>query len=297
MQNAALMQVHSSDSVDEYAAAAYRFLAEDPCGRNVLLSIIESVRSGAGSYSAPPSFWWVTGDSGDIVGAASWTPPYALLVSDMPPDAARAVAVPMVERAGALHLQPHGVNGPEVSAREVAAAWIAATGDIIERERLILLNELVRLIEVPVPPGDRRSASVADVPMLGEWLKAFGAEVDQIVGADPAAFALRIVQAGGYDLWVDGGDPVCVVGHRVAARVLRVGPVYTPPEHRNRGYGRRLTYEVTALAMARPDVDRAMLFTDAANPVSNSIYRQAGYEPRERHTEIEFAQRALASGH
>jgi predicted GNAT family acetyltransferase len=49
--------------------------------------------------------------------------------------------------------------------------------------------------------------------------------------------------------------------------------------------------------MARPDVNRAMLFTDAANPVSNSIYRQAGYEPRERHTEIEFAQRALASGH
>jgi predicted GNAT family acetyltransferase len=67
--------------------------------------------------------------------------------------------------------------------------------------------------------------------------------------------------------------------------------------HRNRGYGRRLTYEVTAVAMARPDVDRAMLFTDAANPVSNSIYRQAGYEARERHTEIEFAQRALASGH
>jgi predicted GNAT family acetyltransferase len=294
VHNPALMQVHSSDSVDEYSAAAYGFLEEDACGRNVLLSIIESVRSGAGSYSAPPSFWWVTGDGGDVVGAASWTPPYALLVSDMPPDAAREVAAAMVERARALHLQPHGVNGPEASARAVAAAWTAATGDIIERERLILLNELGRLIEVPVPPGDRRSASAGDVPMLGEWLQAFGAEIDQIVGADPAAFALQRVQAGGYDLWVDSGAPVCVVGHRVAARVVRIGPVYTPPEHRNRGYGRRLTYEVTAEALARPDVDRAMLFTDAANPVSNSIYRQSGYEPRERHTEIEFVQRALA---
>ncbi len=291
------MQVHSSDSVDEYAAAAYGFLEEDPCGRNVLLSIIESVRSGAGSYSAPPSFWWVTGDGGDVVGAASWTPPYALLVSDMPSDAAHSVAVAMVERAAALRLQPHGLNGPEVSARAVAAAWTGATGDIVERERPILLNELGRLIDVPVPSGERRSAAPSDVPLLGEWLVAFSEEIDQVVGADPAAVALRMVQAGGYDLWIDGGAPVCVVGHRVAGRVLRVGPVYTPPEHRNRGYGRRLTYEVTAVAMARADVDRAMLFTDAANPVSNSIYRQAGYEPRERHTEIEFAQRALASGH
>ena len=130
--------------------------------------------------------------------------------------------------------------------------------------------------------------------MLGAWLEAFGAEIDLIVGADPVANALRTVRAGYFDLWIDGGAPVCVVGHRVAARVLRVGPVYTPPEHRNRGYGRRLTYEVTAEAMARPDVDRAMLFTDAANPVSNSIYRQAGYEPRARHIEIEFVERTVA---
>jgi predicted GNAT family acetyltransferase len=75
----------------------------------------------------------------------------------------------------------------------------------------------------------------------------------------------------------------------VAGGVLRVGPVYTPPEHRNRGYGRRLTYEVTARALAGPDVRRCMLFTDADNPVSNSIYRQAGYVARDRHVEIEFA--------
>jgi predicted GNAT family acetyltransferase len=239
----------------------------------------------------------VAGNSGDVVGAASWTPPYALLVSDIPLEAAPGVAAAMVERATALQIQPHGVNGPEGSARAVAAAWTAATDDVIERERLILLNVLGRLVDVPLPSGVRRRASQEDVPRLGEWLESFGQEVDQIVGADPVAVALRMVQAGGYDLWIDAGQPVCLVGHRVSGRVLRVGPVYTPPEHRNRGYGRRLTYEVTAAALALPDVDGAMLFTDAANPVSNSIYRQAGYEPRERHTEIEFAERAPASGH
>jgi predicted GNAT family acetyltransferase len=73
--------------------------------------------------------------------------------------------------------------------------------------------------------------------------------------------------------------------------------VYTPPEHRNHGYARRLTYEVTALALQRPRIHHAVLFADAANPVSNSIYRQVGYQPRSEHVEIDFAKRAVDPGH
>jgi predicted GNAT family acetyltransferase len=283
------MRVHTSDSVDEYASAVRTFLEADPCARNVLLSVIDSVREGSASFSAAPSFWWVSTDSGDVVGAASWTPPYALLVSSLPEDAAPALAAAMIQRAAAAGIRPPGVNGPEAGAGAVAAAWSAATGDRIERERLILLNELDTLVDVPIPRGARRTATLEDVALLAEWLVAFGTEVEVIIGADARATAERTVRTGGFELWIDDAEPVCVVGHRVAARVLRVGPVYTPPERRNHGYGRRLTYEVTASALARPDVDRAMLFTDAANPVSNSIYRQAGYVARDRHVEIEFA--------
>lgn len=291
------MHIHSTESVDEYASAAQAFLERDPCARNVLLTIIDGVRTGSAAYSGAPSFWWVSDGTGAVVGAASWTPPYALLVSDMPVEAVPGLAAAMIDRAAVLRVQPPGVNGPEVAASAVAAAWTQATGDVIERERLILLNELGTLIDVPVPSGERRRATEDDVAMLGAWLRAFGAELDLIVGADPEANALRSVRAGYFDLWVDDGAAVCLVGHHVAARVLRVGPVYTPPEHRTHGYARRLTYEVTAEVMARPDVDRAMLFTDADNPVSNSIYRQAGYEPRARHIEIAFVERTATPEH
>jgi GNAT superfamily N-acetyltransferase len=290
------MSVHSTGSVDEYAHAVQAFLEEEPCARNVLLTVIDQVRAHPAA-DPPPSFWWVTAGSGAVVGAASWTPPYPLLVSSVPPDAAAELAAAMVARAVSLQLAPPGLNGPEASAGAVAMAWAQATGDTIVRERLILLNVLGNLIEVPTPPGTRRAATLDDVPMLGMWLDAFGAEVDIIVGASSVATAERSVRAGMYDLWIDDAIPVCLVGHRVAAGVLRVGPVYTPPEHRNRGYGRRLTYEVTAGALEHPDVHQAMLFTDAANPVSNSIYRQAGYEPRDRHVEIEFAERDAQPGH
>ncbi len=290
-----MIQVHTTGDVDEYAAAAEAFLRADPCARNVLLTIIDIVRAAPGTYSGAPSFWWVT-DGAAVVGAANWTPPHNLLVSALPPAAAPALAEAAVQRATSLGTQPPGVAGPAESARAVAAAWAAITGDIVERDRTILLNELGSLVDVPLPPGTRRAARAEDGPLIAQWLQTFSAEIEHPVPTNPHAIADHMIRRGEVGVWIDDGRIVSMVGVRHAAGVARIGPVYTPPEHRNRGYARRLTYEVTAEALQRPGVDRAMLFTDAANPVSNLIYRQAGYEPRGEHVEIEFAKRTVEPG-
>jgi predicted GNAT family acetyltransferase len=59
----------------------------------------------------------------------------------------------------------------------------------------------------------------------------------------------------------------------------RVGPVYTPPEHRGRGYGSAVTAAATRSILAEGAVP--VLFTDLANPTSNKIYRALGYRPVE----------------
>jgi GNAT superfamily N-acetyltransferase len=291
-----VIRVHATGDVDEYAAAAGAFLRAEPCARNVMLTVMDIVRTAPSTYSGPPSFWWVT-EAGSVVGAASWTPPHGLLVSSIPPDAAADLAASALERATALGIRPGGVVGPASSARAVAAAWTAVSGDTIELDRPILLNELGSLTEVARPSGTRRPGVAGDVPLIAAWLRDFSAEIEHVAPADPRGIADHMIQSGHLDLWEVDGRIVCMVGHRDAAGVLRVGPVYTPPEHRNHGYARWLTYEVTALALERPGVEHAMLFTDAANPVSNSIYRQAGYQPRGEHVEIEFAKRNAALGH
>jgi predicted GNAT family acetyltransferase len=232
-----------------------------------------------------------------VVGAASWTPPYNLLVSSMPPEGPGSLAAAAIERATALGIRPCGVVGPAESARAVAAAWTAVTGDTIAVDRPILLNELGSLREVATPPGAGRRGVADDAQVIAAWLEDFSAEIEHIAPADSRGMADHMLESGHVDLWIAEGEIVCMVGHRVAAGVVRVGPVYTPPEHRNHGYARRLTYEVTAAALELPGVHHAMLFTDAANPVSNSIYRQAGYEPRGEHVEIDFATRNLEPGH
>jgi predicted GNAT family acetyltransferase len=65
-----------------------------------------------------------------------------------------------------------------------------------------------------------------------------------------------------------------------------VGPVYTPHEFRRRGFGSAVTAHVTQRLIEKGA--RVMLFTDAANPTSNSIYQAIGYRLIDELVEIRF---------
>jgi predicted GNAT family acetyltransferase len=76
--------------------------------------------------------------------------------------------------------------------------------------------------------------------------------------------------------------------NRPAAGATRVGPVYTPPDLRGRGYASAVTAAVSRAALAA-GAQEVVLFTDLANPTSNAIYRRLGYEPVEDRVILSFA--------
>jgi predicted GNAT family acetyltransferase len=79
-------------------------------------------------------------------------------------------------------------------------------------------------------------------------------------------------------MWEVDGEPVSLGGHREPVYgVSRVGPIYTPPEHRRHGYAGALTGEISAKLLASGN--QPCLYTDLANPTSNKIYAQLGYLP------------------
>ena len=75
-----------------------------------------------------------------------------------------------------------------------------------------------------------------------------------------------------------GSRPVslCGYGGRTTHGV-RIGPVYTPPELRRHGYASALTASVTRQQLDSGR-DYCFLYTDLANPTSNRIYMDVGYE-------------------
>lgn len=86
------------------------------------------------------------------------------------------------------------------------------------------------------------------------------------------------VAYGGWTLWEAGGEPVAMAGvSRRIAGTVRVTAVYTPPEHRGRGYAAAVTAEVSRTAR-EAGAREVLLFTDLANPTSNGVYLRIGYE-------------------
>lgn len=283
------MRIHATGDVEVYAAVVIPFLESEPCARNVLRWVIEIVRRDPGSYTAAPSFWWVS-DGDDVTGAASMTPPFPLLVSTIPEGAASALVSAVRQRAAGAGIRVPGVNGPAVPARAVAAAWSEATGAPSRLRMTTLLHEADTIMPVPLPRGAHRPAAPRDTATLTAWIEDFASEAGTHVGADPRHSVETMVAATEIDVWEVDSEIVSMAGHRQpVAGVVRVGPVYTPPQHRTRGYARRLTADVSEAALHLPGVRRCMLFTDTANPVSNSIYRQAGYVARGEHVEMAFA--------
>lgn len=255
---------------------------------NVFRTVLESVRSGAGHYTGPPGFWWAE-ERGRVEAAALWTPPFHLLVSDGMIIVAPLLVASADQRCRQRGLALPGTRGPRAAATATAAAWSDLTGAATQASMVELLYQLTELVEPPRPPGSPRLAEEADVPLLARWLVAFATEAGVIVPHDPASTATTLVAGRRCWLWEVDGEPVAMAAHTPPVTcVVRVGPVYTPREHRRHGYARRLTHALTQQALAGGATD-AVLFTDASNPTSNSIYRQIGFVPIEEHVTFRFS--------
>jgi predicted GNAT family acetyltransferase len=283
------VRLEATDDVETYAAATLPFLESEPCSRNVLRWLVELARDGGAGWSRPSSFWWIE-DEGAVAGAATWNPPFNLLVSSMPDGAAALLASAVVTRAAALQQAVNGVTGPKAAAGSVASAFSETTGTALAEERLMLLHELRTVSQVVRPDGSARRARESDVSALVPWMLGFWVEVGYPAGDNPEASLRAYVDRGLCYVWESQGSMVSMASHAVPlAGVVRVTTVYTPAEQRNRGYARRLVAEISAHALAMTGVRRCMLFADAANPVSNSIYHQIGYAAIEEHADIHFA--------
>ncbi|MBM2822017.1 MAG: hypothetical protein HW413_763, partial [Thermoleophilia bacterium] len=161
-------------------------------------------------------------------------------------------------------------------------SWAARNGPGRQRRVAQRIYRLTELRPVEHARGHARTATDADRELLVGWVNAFVAEA--LPQGAPGGDAERTVDArlrtgaGGFTIWDDDG-PVSLAGWGGRTpNGVRIGPVYTPPEHRRHGYGSAVTAAVTAAQLAAGR-RFCFLYTDLANPTSNKIYADIGYEP------------------
>ena len=215
------------------------------------------------------------------------TPPYGLTLSLLAPEIAadegatdEALALVADDVAARYAGGLPGVNGPTPISRLFAEQWQRRMG---QAARLVV-HERVYQLETVIPPADApgtcRPVNMGDRELLTRWMAEFAAEAIPEQEVDAAVWVERYLASpsrGGY-LWEDG-VPVTWVGYgNPTPRGIRIGPVYTPPEHRGRGYASAC---VAATSQRLLDGGRTFcfLFTDLANPTANHIYQAVGYNP------------------
>lgn len=274
-----------TDCVETYAAATQRFLAQRPAEHTVQLTVIETLRAGVRTSEEAPLFGWWSDESGIVQGACSYTPPFNMLLTDLPNPALDTLAPEVHRRSSTLP----GVMGLAEVAIGFADRWAektASTPSVSMRQRLYRLGSLSD--PHPMPPGAPRRADTTDRRLLIGWFEAFGSE-SGATAVDVSPVVDDRLEFGGVVLWETDGTPVSLAARtRTAAGVARIGSVYTPEEHRRRGYGAAVTAAATRAAL-EAGASEVVLFTDLANPTSNAIYQSIGFEPVSDRLEISFS--------
>lgn len=248
------------------------FLLADPVWNSVLVTNVAARRDGALTDPAPATYAAVLDEGGAVVGAAMRTPPFHIALSPMPGGAVD----PLVEALAATCPDASGVHGRAEVVEPFAARWSARTGAGVEVERLERLHRLDAVTVPPAPPGGWRPAGAGDRDLLVRWSESFDAEVGLVAGGDAGRAMDARLAAGRAFVWEDG-EVVSYVATS-GSGVVRIGPVYTPPERRGRGYASALVAAVSQRALD-DGAQLCMLYTDLANPTSNRIYAAVGYRP------------------
>ncbi|HEV7639760.1 MAG TPA: GNAT family N-acetyltransferase [Gaiellaceae bacterium] len=270
------IRIRQFDQVAAFLDRAGGFLSRREAEHNLPLGLAGRLLDDPHAFGKQAAYLALAETDDAVVAVAIRTPPHNLILSEVDDD--RAVAAFVADlRATPLP----GVLGPLEASRRFAELWSEETG---LPARIQIAQRIYRASEAVLPegvPGRYRAYDDGDRDLVLGWLSAFAAE--SLPRGEPFAaeelLDRRLAEpGGGFVLWEDGAATSVSSFGGATPSGIRIGPVYTPPELRGRGYASALVAELTRRLIAGGR-QFCFLFTDLANPTSNSIYQRVGYRP------------------
>jgi uncharacterized protein len=284
------MQLTLTRDAELFAAKAGRLL-EERAERNVMATVLMQVRSGRFAAAGRPLFAYAVDENDEVCAAALRTAPWSLLASGFDEAGAAALLGEWMREDSELP----GVSGEPEVARAIASAWVDLTGGSSHLRVRMAMHALTEVTDPPRPARGRlRLANDTERDLMIVWERAFTLEA----GTGPSDEAERTVatrlSTSAQHVW-ENIDPVCALTlSPTIGETTRIGPVYTPPEHRRHGYASSAVAELSRHAL-RCGAKRVMLYTDLANPTSNKIYATVGFQRFSDWEEHAFVQPASSS--
>lgn len=267
------------DSASAFLDAARDFLETQEAANSLILGVAQRVAQKGWDEAAPPLFA-LASDHGQPMFAAIMTPPYNLQFSQVERFAPEAIQVLLDSLCtGGWHVP--GVMGPSVAVEDFVKRWTEATGARLRPGKNMRVHQLLSVHHIDSPSGRFRLAEERDLDVLTQWRISFLTEAtpDDPENKEKAAEIVReqISERRLY-IWENEGLVTMAAMTRPTRHGMSINSVYTPPQHRRHGYATSCVAKIS-----RHILDSGkrfcFLYTDLANPTSNSIYAKIGYHP------------------
>lgn len=177
-----------------------------------------------------------------------------------------------------MHLP--SVNGPEQESSYFSQIWAEKTGCELTLNMHSRVYELLEVIIPPQPQGNMRLARPEEAEIDWQMLNAMQAEavLSPVTDVGLERVHRMIVESAIYVWEAEGQIASMAMKIRPTETACTISGVYTWPDKRGKGYASAL---VAGLAQVILDEGKRMatLFTNLANPISNSIYQKIGFRP------------------
>lgn len=130
-----------------------------------------------------------------------------------------------------------------------------------------------------------------DIDLIAKWTNRFQEDADVFSKKTEdqiLAGTKKMIASGDLFKWMHNKEIVSIAAIvRKTRNYGIIGLVYTPDGLRGRGYATGIVHQLSERIL-HSGFNYCGLFTDKANPTSNSIYKKIGYFPGAEFSDIEF---------
>ena len=211
-----------------------------------------------------------------VVGTFTMTPPHPLILSPMPKDCLEAI----LKASASFADKPKGVLGLASLADLFAEGWLKQSNGSISSSMSQGIFQANHVITPRKANGNIVTASDEHFEQLKSFYRRFIRDCGLAKENDTQITdrVRRNIVDGNLFVWLVDQTPVAMAGVQgKTPNGIRVGYVYTDDSHRGKGYASNLVASITQLMLHKGN-KFCFLYTDLANPTSNSVYQAIGYQ-------------------
>lgn len=283
-----MVEIRSHSQASELISLSGAYLEQNECENNLPIGLVYRLAEDPYYYGSEVPLLLSILEQERVVGVVVMTPPKRIVLSRIDTDIQAAV-VHLVRHLRRIDVQIPGVVGPAVEAQAFSDTWVEGMlGVSTSISRRMRVFEAKTVANLPLSLGKMRFARMNEHSLMARWIVAFSEELGEPVNLEDAkSHVEKLIKDQQLYVW-DHDGPVSITGvSRPMRNGTTIGPVYTPPEHRGKGYATSCVMLLTKKLLS-DGYSFCSLYTDLSNPTSNSIYMKIGYVPIGDALELDF---------